>query len=62
MWVFGHLVLLCGEKKKIKTCKVCKVSTFQNILTSGVFVVQNFICHNLQIHQESIFSMLVVWT
>lgn len=49
-------------KKKIKTCKVCKVSTFQNILTSGVFVVQNFICHNLQIHQESIFSMLVVWT
>lgn len=50
------------KKKKIKTCKVCKVSTFQNILTSGVFVVQNFICHNLQIHQESIFSMLVVWT
>lgn len=36
-------------EKKIKTCKVCKVSTFQNILTSGVFVVQNFICHNLQI-------------
>lgn len=48
MWVFGHLVLLCGMEKKIKTCKVCKVSTFQNILTSGVvFVVQNFICHNL---------------
>lgn len=52
-----------GVLSKIKTCKVCKMSTFQNILTPGVaFVVQNFICHILQIHQESIFSVLVVWT
>lgn len=60
MWVFGHLVLLCGKKNQdfqgLQSVYVSKYLDFW-----CCFVVQNFICHNLQIHQESIFSMLVVW-